>query len=93
MAIPKKSPVTSMVPKVSLNPDSTPIMYTDNVIISSNEDGIVLDFCQRLGGSSQVRIVSRMGMSKSHARKLLMVLKGQIDRDKGHVQTGKKVVN
>lgn len=79
--------------EVSVNLDQTPILYTDNVMITGNEDGIVLDFCQRLGSTPQVRVVSRIGMSREHAKKLLMVLTGQINHDpeKQHIAT--KTVN
>lgn len=79
--------------QVNINLDQTPILYTDNVMVTGNKDGIVLDFCQRLGSTPQVRIVSRIGMSREHAKKLLMVLAGQIEHDpeKAHVAT--KTVN
>lgn len=93
MAEGKKQVTKAMGHQVSVNPDRTPILYTDNVVVTSNPDGVVLDFCQRLGNSPQMRVVARVGMSRDHAKKLLMVLKGQIDRSSGHVQTGKKTVN
>lgn len=79
--------------QVSVNLDQTPILYTDNVMLTSNEDGIVFDFCQRLGSSPQVRVVARIGMSREHAKKLLMVLTNQLEQKSGKKQTGEKVVN
>lgn len=89
----KKQTTKALGPQVSVNPDKTPILYTDNVIVTSNPDGVVLDFCQRLGNSPQVRVVARVGMSRDHAKKFLMVLKGQLDRSSGHVQTAKRTIN
>ena len=54
---------------VSVNLDTTPIVYTDNILITANEDGIVLDVAQKLASSNQTRIVSRVGMSRTHAKK------------------------
>ena len=54
---------------VSVNPDTTPILFTDNVLITANDDGVVLDITQKLG--DQRRIVSRIGMSRTHARKFI----------------------
>lgn len=74
--------------QVSINLDQTPILYTDNVMLTSNDDGIVFDFCQRLGSSPQVRVVARIGMSREHAKKLLMVLTNQVEQRSGKRQTG-----
>jgi hypothetical protein len=92
VAEPKKKPSPASAPQVSINLDKTPILYTDNVIVTGNKDGVVLDFCQRVG-NQQLRVVARVGMSRNHAKKLLMVLKDQIDRPSGRRQTGKKTVN
>ena len=54
---------------VSANLDNTPILYTDNVMISISDEGVVLDVTQKLVSSNQVRIVSRIGMSRTHAKK------------------------
>ena len=59
---------------VNINLDTTPILYTDNVLISGSEDGIVLDFGQKVGPTNQVRVVARVGMSREHAKKFLRVL-------------------
>jgi hypothetical protein len=61
--------------QVSVNLDTTPILYTDNVLISANEDGVVLDVAQKVG--EQLRLVARIGMSRIHAQKLVEKL-GQI---------------
>lgn len=74
--------------QVSINLDQTPILYTDNVMLTTNEDGMVFDFCQRLGSSPQVRVVARIGMSREHAKKLLIVLTNQVEQRPGKKQTG-----
>lgn len=75
--------------EVSVNPDTTPVLYTDNIQMAANEDGVVLDVGQRLGASNQVRIVSRVGMSREHAKKLVKALNDLLDSSGGQVQTGK----
>jgi len=78
---------------VSINLDKTPILYTDSVMITGNEDGVIFDFCQRVGPGPQMRVVSRIGMSREHARKLLMAFTGQMEREPGKAQTATKTVN
>lgn len=77
---------------VNVNLDTTPILYTDTVMMYTNEDGVVLDVLQRVGSANQMRIVSRLGMSRSHAKKLVTELGKLIALTEGSSQTG-KVVN
>ncbi|RJR15212.1 hypothetical protein C4579_02790 [Candidatus Microgenomates bacterium] len=51
---------------ISVNLDTTPVLYTDNVHIETNEFGVVCDVTQRVG--NQIRIVARFGMSREHAK-------------------------
>lgn len=57
--------------EVSVNFDRTPILYTDNVLITANSDGVILDIGQRLGTTNKVRIVARIGMSRVNAKKMV----------------------
>ncbi len=66
----KKAKDTSSF-EVSINFDSTPILYTDNVLITTNSDGVILDVGQRLGTTNKVRLVARIGMSRTHAKKVV----------------------
>ena len=45
---------------VNINLDTTPILYTDNIYIVTNPDGIVLNVMQSVAGTIQLRIVSRI---------------------------------
>jgi hypothetical protein len=76
--------------QVNINVDTTPILYTDNILITTNEDGIMLDVCQKLGPSEQWRIVSRIGMSRNHAKKFLKELGSLLALTEGQGQTGEK---
>lgn len=78
---------------VNVNLDTTPIYYTDNVFITINEDGIVFDFTQKLGPTTQLRVVSRVGMSREHAKKFYKILGDQLKLVEGQVQTAKTVKN
>lgn len=79
--------------QVSINLDTTSILYTDSVTITTNPDGVVLDIMQRVGPSNQVRIVARIGMSREHAKKLVGELGKLLIQTEGQTQTGEKIVN
>lgn len=75
---------------INLNPDTTPILYTDNIFMSTNEDGVVLNFGQGVGPANQIKIVSRVGMSRTHAKKFLKELGSLLAITEGQSQTGEK---
>ena len=66
---------------LNINLDTTPVLYTDNILMSVNDDGVVLDIVQRVGISNQARVVSRLGMSKSHAKKFIKAFLGVNPRE------------
>ncbi|MFA6004934.1 MAG: hypothetical protein WC775_00425 [Patescibacteria group bacterium] len=74
---------------LNVNLDTTPIMYTDSILMSTNQFGVVLDVCQRLGTTNQVRIVSRLGMSREHAMKFIEELGKLLVMTEGQAKTGK----
>lgn len=47
------------------------INYTDMVHVSVNNFGVVLNFMQTSGPNNQPMVVSRLGMSKEHAKSLV----------------------
>lgn len=51
-----------------------PILYTDMVFMNVNEDGVIIDVCQKGAGPNQFQVVSRIGMSKDHAKKFVKKL-------------------
>jgi len=77
----------------NLNLDLTPILYTDNIFMTTNPDGLVLDIGQRVASTNQVRIVSRIGMSRDHAKKFVNELAKLLAMSEGKIQTGKENVN
>lgn len=85
----EKNKTENVAMEFSVNLDTTPIYYTDNVQMVANEDGVTLDVCQRLGATNQIRVVSRIGMSRDHAKKLLQALSNLLEGSGGQTQTGK----
>lgn len=53
--------------ELSINPDTTPVLYTDEIHMSTNDYGVVMDVVQKMGGTNQGRVVTRIGMSRDHA--------------------------
>ncbi len=78
---------------VNVNLDTTPVVYTDNIFITTNEDGVVLDVGQKLGSTNQIRIVARVGMSRDHAKKLVQKLGELLVLSQGKSQTASKSKN
>jgi hypothetical protein len=85
-------PIPDQQFQLNVNLDTTPVLYTDNVLISANEDGTVLDFTQRLGTTNQVRVVARIGMSRNHAAKFVQALGTTLAQSEGKMQTGKEKI-
>ena len=75
---------------VNINLDTTPIFYTDSVFITANPDGLVFDVMQKLGNTNQARIVSRIGMSREHAKKFAAELGKLLAITEGQGRTGGK---
>lgn len=88
----QKNPVNAGL-NINVNLDTTPIFYTDHVSMTTNEDGIVFDFMQKLGPTNQVRIVSRIGMSREHGKKFYKVFGDSLKLAEGQVQTVQKIKN
>ena len=78
--------------RVSFNPDSTPVLYTDNINMNINDSGVVLNIMQQMG-PDQARIVTRIGMSREHAKKFVGKLSELLLLSEGKLQTGKEKLN
>lgn len=78
---------------ININLDTTPILYTENIYLSTSEDGLTLDIAQKLVGTNQQRIVARVGMSREHAKKFLKELGNLLAITEGNVQTGTEKAN
>jgi len=77
---------------INLNPN-TPVLYTDNILMTTNEDGVVLDVSQRVGSTQQATVVARIGMSREHAKKFVKELGRLLAMTEGNLQTAPKKEN
>ena len=75
---------------VTVNLDTTPILFTDNVHMTTNPLGVVFDVMQRVGPTNQVRIVARIGMSREHAKVFAQELAKLLALTEGKAQTSEK---
>lgn len=75
---------------VKLNPEKVPVLYTDTIFMNVNEDGVTFDICQKVGNSNQVQVISRIGMSREHAKKFVKKLSEILALTTGHTQSGEK---
>lgn len=75
---------------ININPQASPILYTDMVFMNVNEDGVTFDVCQKAGSSNQAHVVARIGMSRQHAEKFVKKLSEILALTAGHSQTGEK---
>jgi transcriptional regulator with XRE-family HTH domain len=66
------------------------VIYTDMVNVSSNRFGVVINFLQGLGGSSQPLAVSRIGMSHAHAKSLIEALQKTVKLTENSTTQDKK---
>lgn len=76
--------------QINLNPEKVNILYTDTVFMNVNNDGVILDVCQKVGNSNQLQVVSRIGMSRDHANKFVKKLTEILALTHGHSQTSEK---
>jgi len=53
---------------------NAPIVYTDMVHVMVNNYGVVMNFMQTAGNTSQPLAISRIGMSREHAQSVLEIL-------------------
>jgi len=65
---------------VAVTPNDARIVYTDMIQVMVNNYGVIINFMQGAGPSNQPLAVSRVGMSKEHARSVLEVLKKTLEQ-------------
>lgn len=74
------TPLQPQMIQVALSPNDARIVYTDMVQASVNNFGVVLSFLQTGGQGNQPLGVSRIGMSKEHARSVIDILQKTLDQ-------------
>lgn len=77
---PTPAPPPPHTMNVSVNPAQTPVLYSDAVSVTSSEFGMVFDFGQRVNTTNNVAIVSRVGVSYDHARKIMEAINNELER-------------
>lgn len=65
-----------------------PVLYTDNVIMTTNTDGVVFDVCQPALGQKSIRVIVRLGMSREHAKKFVVKLSRLLAITEGNAASG-----
>jgi len=71
-----------LVQTAYVSKEDAKILYTDMVHVNANQYGVVINFLQGLGANSQTMSVSRIGMSREHAKSLLKVLQKSLEISK-----------
>ncbi|GAC1391110.1 MAG: hypothetical protein NVSMB46_02440 [Candidatus Saccharimonadales bacterium] len=69
------------LPTVVVVPLDARIAYTDIVHVMVNDFGVVMNFMQGSGTSTQPLVVARLGMSKEHAYSVLEVLQKTLQQN------------
>lgn len=66
----------SIVMTIAMDPR---VMYSDNVVVNGSKNGIIFTFLQPGNASMSALPISRIGMSREQAQKMLVVLKDTLD--------------
>jgi transcriptional regulator with XRE-family HTH domain len=73
-------PANLPIQPASVNVDPTkPTYYTDSIFINSSDFGLVIDFARKVG-PEQHFVVTSVGMSFDHAKKLVEVLNDHLNK-------------
>lgn len=65
--------------QINLNSNLS-VLYSDSVFVTSNPYGVLLDFAVNMGPTNQQNVVSRIGMSKEHAKALAETILMQLNK-------------
>lgn len=65
---------------VMFMPIDNKVIYTDAMKANVNDHGVMLQFMQHIPGNPQPAIVSRVGMSREHAEKVIKVLSRTLEQ-------------
>ena len=61
-------------------PIDNKVVYTDGMHANVNDHGVILQFMQQLPNTSQPAVVSRVGMSREHAERIIHVLQQTLEQ-------------
>ena len=85
-----KIPASHMVnnePENGLTGPDQRILFTDVVDVIVNNYGVVMNFMQSGTGSKPAQSISKVGMSREHAKSVLKILQMTLDQTEGSGQT------
>jgi len=64
----------------NVDPNKTPVYFTDGYLISSNENTVTLSFAQAVNDGSQQNIVARVAMPLPQAKAFLATLNDHLEK-------------
>ena len=64
----------------NVDPNKTPVYFTDGYLISSNENAVTLSFSQAVNDGSQQNIVARVAMPLPQAKAFLATLNDHLEK-------------
>lgn len=71
---PTQEPSSSVLQPIIVVPMDARVVYTDNIQVEDSKYGVTINFLQGSGAQGKSVPVSRVGMSREHAEKLLQTL-------------------
>lgn len=75
--------------KTNIIVSNVPVLYTDTIFMNVNEDGVVIDVAQKTPPNN-LAIVTRIGMSREHAKKFVKKLSEILALTSAHTHTTEK---
>ena len=78
---------------LNINTQTTPVFFSDHIQMTISENGIVFDVGQRILNTNQIAVVSRFGINREHAKRLLKSLGELLALTEGQVETVRRVKN
>jgi len=64
----------------NIDPNKTPVYFTDGYLISSNEFAVTFSFAQAVNDGSQQNIVARVAMTLPQAKSFLATLNDHLEK-------------
>lgn len=64
----------------NVDPNKTPVYYTDGYLVSSNESTVIIGFSQAVNDGSQQNIVARVAMPLPQAKAFLTTLNDHLEK-------------
>lgn len=78
---------------LNINAQQTPVFFSDHIQMTISDNGIVFDVGQRVLNTNQIAVVSRFGINREHAKRLLKSLGELLALTEGQVMTVRKANN